>query len=453
LKLPSENINLAAKLLTMSNNFRVAYDVSLLGAGYISYQSRTGIFRVVEEILLELSQRNGALISPISLNKETTIWEDISSLLYFEKEQPHLFSNFHLSYHSRLHLNKAYIALIHLQRALIHSTKSRSALRYKVGRALQICGSQIAKKEASMSPLMSDYDIYHSSYFPLPDINVLPNVQRVLTIYDLIPLLFPEFVISKIHQRAVDLMKSINIQKDWIICISEQTKQDFCEYSGMDPVRVFVTPLAAASYFYPIQDSFLIQDTLRKYKIPHKPYLLSLCTLEPRKNLNLLIHAFSDFVQAYPNNDLNLVLVGISGWKNNEIFQAVEGNSLLKNRIVFTGYVNDQDLAPIYSGALTFVYPSLYEGFGLPPLEAMQCGTPVITSNSSSLPEVVGDAGILVDPKDQSELSHAIWRLVNDSELRSHLSQKSLIRAQQFSWSKCVDKTIEVYKTAISNKS
>jgi glycosyltransferase involved in cell wall biosynthesis len=436
----------------MKNNIRVAYDASLLGAGYISHQSRTGIFRVVEEILLEISQRDEVSINPISLNKETAIWEDISSWLYFKEEQPDLLPIFCETYHSRLHLNKLYAGLIHIQRELICSTQSRKSVRYKIGRALQICGSQLAKKESFMSPSINDYDIYHSSYFPLPDVGALSGVERVLTIYDLIPLLFPKFVISKVHQRAVNLIRSINVQKDWIICISEHTKQDFCEYSGMNPERVFVTPLAAASYFSLIKDEHRTQITLKKYKIPQKPYILSLCTLEPRKNLNLLIHAFSDFIQSYPNTDLNLVLVGIGGWKNNAIFQAVECNSLIKNRIVFTGYVPDQDLAPIYSGALTFVYPSLYEGFGLPPLEAMQCGTPVITSNSSSLPEVVGDAGILVDPKDQSELSHAIWRMVNDSEVRSHLSQKSLIRAQQFSWSKCVDQTIEVYKTAISNK-
>jgi glycosyltransferase involved in cell wall biosynthesis len=436
----------------MNNNIRVAYDASMLGAGYISYRSRTGIFRVIEEILLELHQRDDVSVCPVALNQEATIWDDVSSRLYFEKEQTDLLSSFDKTHHSRFHLNTLYTKLIHFQRRLIRASGSKDALRYKMGRALEIVGNQLARRDASALPQTSKYDVYHGSYFPLPDADRLPDIPRVLTIYDMIPVLFPEFFVPKVNQRAISLLESINIQKDWIICISEQTKHDFCEYSGMDSARVFVTPLAAAAHFYPVKDLSNIQNILAKYKIPQNPYILSLCTLEPRKNLDLLIRAFSNLVQAHPNTDLNLVLVGTSGWKNDKIFQAVQENSQLKKRIVFTGYVPDQDLAPIYSGALTFVYPSLYEGFGLPPLEAMQCGTPVITSNSSSLPEVVGDAGILVDPKDQSELSHAIWRLANDAELRLDLSQKSLVRAQQFSWEKCVDKTISVYKTAMNSK-
>jgi glycosyltransferase involved in cell wall biosynthesis len=439
--------------LSRRNNIKVAYDASMLGAGYISYRARTGIFRVVEEILLELDRRDDVSVFSISLNQEASIWDDVSSRLYFEKEQSDLLPGFCTIHCSRLHLEFVYRKLINIQRTLVRASGSKDALRYKVGRALEILGSQLARREAVVSSHVIEYDVYHCSYFPLPDADILPDIPRILTIYDMIPLLFPEFFVPRVNQRAISILKSINIQKDWIICISEQTKRDFCQYSGMDPARVFVTPLAAADYFYPVKELSHIQNILIKYKIPQKPYLLSLCTLEPRKNLDLLIRAFSDFVQAHPDTELNLVLVGTSGWKNDKIFQTVQDNSQIKNRIVFTGYVPDQDLAPIYGGALSFVYPSLYEGFGLPPLEAMQCGTPVITSNSSSLPEVVGDAGILVDPRDQSELSHAIWRLVNDAELRSQLSQKSLIRAQQFSWSKCVDKTIEVYKTAISNKS
>jgi glycosyltransferase involved in cell wall biosynthesis len=438
--------------LSSHNSIKVAYDASMLGAGYISYRARTGIFRVVEEILLELDRRDDISVFSISLNQEGTIWDDVSSRLYFEKEQSDLLPSFCSTHHSRLHLNLVYRKLINFQRTLVRASGSKDALCYKIGRALEILGSQLARKEALILPQSGEYDVYHCSYFPLPDANVLPDVPRILTIYDMIPLLFPEFFVPRVNQRAIRILKSVNVQKDWIICISEQTKQDFCEYLGMNPARVFVTPLAAADYFYPVKELSHIEDILIKYKIPKRPYLLSLCTLEPRKNLDLLIRAFSDFVQAHPNTDLILVLVGTSGWKNDKIFQTIQDNSQIQDRIIIIGYVPDEDLAPIYSGALGFVYPSLYEGFGLPPLEAMQCGIPVITSNSSSLPEVVGDAGILADPKDQSDLSHAIWQLVSDSELRSQLSQKSLIRAQQFSWSKCVDQTIEVYKTAISNK-
>lgn len=436
----------------MSTKIRVAYDTSLFGACYINYQSRTGIFRVVEEVLLELDRRDDISVHSIALNQESTIWDEVSSQLYFEKERPELLASFCNAHYSRLRLNAMYVGLINLQRKLVRSTNSKKDLRYKAGRALEILGSRLAKKETLISCDSSKYDIYHVSYFPFPDASVLPNVPRILTVYDLIPLLFPEFFVPRVNQRAIDIIKSIDIHRDWVICISEHTKQDFCKYSGMDSARVFVTPLAAANYFYPVENSQHIENILVKYNIPTSPYLLSLCTLEPRKNLDLLIRAFSDFIQAHPSVDLNLVLVGTNGWKNDKIFQAIQNNSQIKNRIFFAGYVSDEDLAPIYSGALAFAYPSLYEGFGLPPLEAMQCGTPVITSNSSSLPEVVGNAGLLISPTRQDELSDAIWRLVSDQQLQTELSQKSIARASQFSWEKSVNQTIEVYRTAIGEK-
>lgn len=436
----------------MNAKIRVAYDTSLFGACYINYRSRTGIFRVVEEVLLELNRRDNLSVHSVALNQEATIWDEISSQLYFEKERPELLSGFCKTHHSRLGLNALYARLIELQKKLVCATGSKKDLRYKAGRALEIVGGHLAEKEALISCNPSKYDIYHISYFPLPDINALPNVPRILTVYDLIPLLFPEFFVPRVNQRAIDIIKSLDIQRDWVICISEHTKRDFCKYSGMNSERVFVTPLAAANYFYPVESSQHIKNILVKYKAPTSPYLLSLCTLEPRKNLDLLIRAFSNFIQAHPNFELNLILVGTNGWKNDKIFQAIQDNSQIKDRIFFTGYVPDKDLAPIYSGALAFVYPSLYEGFGLPPLEAMQCGTPVITSNSSSLPEVVGDAGLLINPTQQDELSSAIWKLVSDKQLRFELSQRSIARASQFSWKKSVDQTIEVYKTVLSEK-
>lgn len=436
----------------MSTKIRVAYDTSLFGACYINYQSRTGIFRAVEEVLLELNRRDDISVRSVALNQESTIWDEVSSQLYFKTERPELLAGFCNTHYSRFRLKAMYMRLVNLQRKLIRSTDSKRDLRYKAGRVLEILGSRLAKKEASISFDSSKYDVYHVSYFPLPDVNALSNVPRILTVYDLIPLLFPEFFVPRVNRRAIEIIKSINIHRDWVICISEHTKRDFCQYTGMDLARVFVTPLAAASYFYPVKDSSCINRVLDRCNIPRSPYVLSLCTLEPRKNIELLIHAFSDLIELHPAAELNLVLVGVNGWKNEPIFEAVQNNPLVRDRVFFTGYLPDEDLAPIYSGALMFVYPSLYEGFGLPPLEAMQCGTPVIVSNTSSLPEVVGDAGILIDPTNKDELHHAIWKLMNDERSQKELSQKSIARASQFTWEKSVDKTVEVYRTAVGSK-
>ena len=146
------------------------------------------------------------------------------------------------------------------------------------------------------------------------------------------------------------------------------------------------------------------------------------------------------------------MLVGNKGWDYDDIFESIEGAKQVKNRIILTGFADDEDLAPIYSNALAFCYMSYYEGFGLPPLEAMQCGTPVITSNTSSLPEVVDDAGIMLHPTDDDGLTQAMLNFYKDENLRDRYVQKSLARARQFSWKKCAQQTINAYHIAMDTK-
>ncbi|MBC8153154.1 MAG: glycosyltransferase family 4 protein, partial [Bacteroidetes bacterium] len=160
-----------------------------------------------------------------------------------------------------------------------------------------------------------------------------------------------------------------------------------------------------------------------------------------------LIRCFVRLVEAGElPNDLNLVLVGTKGWKIDALLAEVAKNERIRSRLVFTGFVPDADLAPLYAGALAFVYPSLYEGFGLPPLEAMQCGLPVITSNVSSLPEVVGDAALLVPPTDVDALCQALLTVANSAAVRADLSEKSLARATLFSWTKFIDQHVALYQ-------
>jgi glycosyltransferase involved in cell wall biosynthesis len=150
-------------------------------------------------------------------------------------------------------------------------------------------------------------------------------------------------------------------------------------------------------------------------------------------------------------HELRLVLVGAKGWDYDRIFEVIESFDIPRSYIILTGYVADEDLAALYSGALAFIYLSLYEGFGLPPLEAMQCGVPVITSNTSSLPEVVGDAGIMVDPRDENAICQSIFDVYRDQSLRDQMSRRSIERAQLFSWDRTVHETIAAYKLAIGN--
>jgi glycosyltransferase involved in cell wall biosynthesis len=234
-----------------------------------------------------------------------------------------------------------------------------------------------------------------------------------------------------------------------VLCISEATRRDLLDYRpDLHPSRVVVTHLAAASYFRPDLREEAWPELKRKYGLPDQPYILTLSTLEPRKNIAQVIRCYARLVAEGRIGDMRLVMVGTRGWKMESIFSELDRLGDLRERVVVTGFVPDGDLAPIYSHAAMFVYPSLLEGFGLPPLEAMQCGIPVITSNTSSLPEVVGEAGIQVSPNDADALCDAMARLVGDSEAHDRLARLSLERAAMFSWSRCARETVEAYRVA-----
>ena len=209
--------------------------------------------------------------------------------------------------------------------------------------------------------------------------------------------------------------------------------------------------LSAHSTFYPSRNTELAQRIKAKYGLPHDSrYILSLATLEPRKNTIATIKAFLQLVVGSRRDDLFLVLSGNKGWDFDQIFETIQGApQKYKSKIICTGFVPDEDLAPLYSNAEVFIYPSFYEGFGLPPLEAMKCGTPVVTSNTSSLPEVVGNAGLMLDPNDLDGFSNAIASVLDEPRFAADLRERSLKQASRFSWAKCAEETIKAYKTAL----
>ncbi len=298
---------------------------------------------------------------------------------------------------------------------------------------------------------LAGQQIFHSPFSPLPFATLrIKNLKRFQTVYDLIPILFPQWFQFG-EDRLIKRVLGRLAPDDWVLSDSQSTKNDLCNYlPQLDPARVVVTPLAASQMFYPCRDEAQQAAARLRYSLPDAPYLLSLSTLEPRKNIAHTVRCFARVVREQKIPDLHLVLVGTKGWDYDQIFESIADVADVKDRIIATGYAADEDLAAIYSGALGFVYPSFYEGFGLPPLEAMQCGVPVITSNTSSLPEVVGDAAIMVDPKSEDELCAAMLDLYQDADLRSRLSQRSLERAKLFSWQKCIDQTLAAYRAALN---
>ena len=233
-----------------------------------------------------------------------------------------------------------------------------------------------------------------------------------------------------------------------ILALSEHARHDIISTYRIPPDLVTAIPIAAPTHFRPVKDADELQRVRQTYGI-NGDYILSVGSIQPRKNLARLLFAYERLRQTRPKSSLpKLVLVGKCAWLYHETLKAIEE---IGPGVILTGYVPEADLPPLYSGALCFVYPSFFEGFGLPPLEAMKCGTPVITGDRTSLPEVVGDAGVLVNPFDIDAIASAIATMVDDSSLRSRLRIKCEQQARIFDWRETARRTLEVYKQAADN--
>ena len=236
-------------------------------------------------------------------------------------------------------------------------------------------------------------------------------------------------------------------QASQVIALSEYARNDIVETYQIRPDKISVIPLSAGDHFRPVRDEEELQRVRQTYGIEGE-YMLSVGAIQPRKNLGRLVAAYSHLRDAKPEGKLpKLVLAGKCAWLYDETLRAIKELSLSES-IILTGYVPEGDLPALYSGALCFIYPSYFEGFGLPPLEAMQCGVPVIVGNRTSLPEVVGDAGVLVDPFDVNALAAAIEKVISDSNLRAKLSVQGLARAKLFEWRETARQTLAVYQKA-----
>ncbi|HEY5743882.1 MAG TPA: glycosyltransferase family 1 protein [Chryseolinea sp.] len=291
----------------------------------------------------------------------------------------------------------------------------------------------------------NDVDLFHGNTGPIPGQIAKRRLPVFAYVHDLIRIRHPEFF-TDVRPGEKERTRAALSHKRWYLCVSESTRNDLLELDCCDPAKVFVTPLAAGRQFVPNQNEERTSECRQKYGIGDSPFLLSVSTLEPRKNLDFVVRSFLKLVQEQNLPDLKLVLVGGIGWKYRGISEPLCEAGALRNRVIFTGFVPDADLPILYSEALAFVYMSLYEGFGLPPLEAMQCGAPVITSNSSSLPEVVGKAGITLDARDADGFCQALLSVATDRNLRNTMSQQSVAQAFMFSWERCTNNVIAAYR-------
>ena len=310
----------------------------------------------------------------------------------------------------------------------------------------------------SEARIADGFDLFFSPVYLAPRaIRKYSGIPRVTLLYDTIPMLYPQFSPFTMlgFSWNFDLIRGLS-ETDYCFAISECTKRDFMRFNPrLKDDHISVLPLAADEKFYHETDASKRMAVRKKYGIPlDKRYVLSLCTIEPRKNLGFALEAFGKFVENSHADDVVFVLAGGQWGRFEGKWSATLAKlSHLKDKIVHAGYIDDEDLAALYSDALMFIYPSLYEGFGLPPLEAMQCGCPVITSNVSSLPEVVGDAAVAIAPDDLDAAAAAMSKIYSDESFRSQLADGGMERAREFSWAKTAEKIVRGFDTISAGKS
>jgi len=279
-----------------------------------------------------------------------------------------------------------------------------------------------------------------------PDYLIPPTLNKniILTIHDLAFMRFPEFNFEWfIKKYTREVKKNIQISKK-IIADSKSTKNDIVNFFKIDSHKIEVIYLASDKIFKPLSLNRIDKNITKKYKI-YKKYILSVGTIEPRKNFITLIKVFNRLKQKKTGFDYKLVIAGRTGWKSETTYRERD-KSPYREDILFIGRIPDSDLVQIYNQAELFIYPSLFEGFGLPPLEAMSCGLPVIASNCPALKEVIGNAGITIPPKNYDEFRKQILYVLQNSSVKDALKKKSLIRVNKFNWTDTARKTLEIYK-------
>lgn len=305
--------------------------------------------------------------------------------------------------------------------------------------------------EPKIDKLMGGVDLVFA-----PNINLLPvsrGVKVIATIHDLSFAKYKEFFSARQNfWHSFVNPESLARKADYLIAVSESTKQDLIETYGIrsEKIKVIYSGIDKNQNekIKMENDNVKLKNVIKKYNLPEK-YILYLGTIEPRKNIIGLIRAYELFRNSYnlQPTTYKLVIAGSKGWLYEDIFRAAR-NSSAKDDIIFTDFVADEDKTYLYQLASLFVYPSFYEGFGFPPIEAMAVGTPVIISDCSSLPEVAGEAGLMVNPYNISRLAWAMGEVLSNEELRESMIKKGYEQVKKFSWEKCARETLEVLEEA-----
>ncbi|NLE44152.1 MAG: glycosyltransferase family 4 protein [Chloroflexi bacterium] len=278
-------------------------------------------------------------------------------------------------------------------------------------------------------------DAFYSPDFVLPPTR--PGTRTLLTVHDLSFLRYPDHFVPKLVRYLSEVVPRSIERADRVLADSRATKDDLTTYLNVAPGRVEVLYSGVDTRFTPTPGPNESDNIRKRYGLDERPIVLTVGTIQPRKNHARLIQAFATL-----GDDLQLAIGGGQGWLYDEVLQAVVQHS---DRVRLLGFVSDADLPALYRSATLFVFPSFYEGFGLPVLEAMACGVPVVCSNTSSLPEVAGDSACLVNPHDTDALAYAMAQCLEDTQLRSTMVSKGLAQAQRFTWRKAAQQLLTIF--------
>jgi glycosyltransferase involved in cell wall biosynthesis len=416
---------------------KLIYDVSAILSGQINNSSRTGVYFCSLNILERLKKYNDIEIYPftrdkslLSASKKINI---LNGLKFIKIQENYLQENYLYKENIHFHLN---------------SINNSDNIMSKIISLLKIIKNVlyiIFNIEKKINMRLKEVDAFFSPY-DLP-LKVLKNynIKKFILLYDVTPILFSNYFSEGNSSLWINNMLKYLCKETYCFCISESTKRDFIKYFGekLDENKMTVTYISSANEFETKYDHHALRYIANKYKIniDQFKYIFSFCSLEHRKNLIFTINCFIKFIQRNNINDLYFLLGGVQ-WDNftehfNETLVKLPEN--YRAKIKRLGYVEDIDVNMLYSNSLFFIYLSQYEGFGIPPLEAMQAGTPVICSNNSSLPEVVGDAAITIDYNDEEACINAMETFYFNEEIRQKYIKKGFERAKLFSWNKTVD--------------
>ncbi len=419
--------------LSKQESFLAAIDISVLGTALIYRAHQTGVHRATVELLREFSLRPELCLEFVSVGRAP--WLEFATYIAFERQ---LKKTGWVFRKRSTWLPFCYsISLALVKVALVAKNKGWMSESILAG-FMQCLGKGLKPQVAAFSAIT-----YYSPAHALP--NLPKGVNRCITINDMIPVKFPNWYTEVSSFQKI--VKSIDVDQDWVIAISESSRRDWLDYSKGNTERSKVILCGVAEYFYPRRDSHALSTIRLKYGVGQSRFILAVGTLEPRKNLEVLIQSFINLKKKKPFHDVQLLVVGPKGWKNDGIFQLLQSNRDLKDSIRLAGFVPDEDLPFLYSACEFFVFPSLYEGFGLPVAEALRCGAAVICGHHSSLPEVAADAAEYVDVTKPEEIEAAMAGLLSNPERLLELREKSPKSCERLTWKKTADEYLHLFQS------